>query len=250
MKRALVGTAAAACLALPGTAVANEPNRQREGVVVCYQGADRTVDWWLAKWLVRERKATWGNCNNNEPEVQEPEIQDPEINDPDPNDPEVQDPEIDDPETQDPEVQDPEVQDPEVQEPPIPGPAGTPGAPGLTTEQVQQLIKNAEYCQSRRAPTVKLVQRRRGSRVRNLRVTFEGKLMPLTEGTRTPGGRRQWTVKLAFTEKSIRRGIYVARVTAKVDGKTVVLKHFSRWCYGNPNSQAKESMNPSSRISL
>lgn len=246
---------------LPAGAVANGNDRDERDprVTLCHNDHTITVSWQGAIEHLRHGDRL-GPCDSpttppgggevDDPDPNDPEIQDPEIDDPDPDDPETQDPEI-----QDPEIQDPEEQDPEIQEPPIPGPQGEqgvpgqPGTPGLTQEQVNQLIRDANYCKSKRTVRVRLIQRNKGSRIRKVRASLEGKPMKLLETKRSKGGRRQWTASLRMGEV-VRRGIYVTRITWTVNGKTRIYKKFDRFCYGNPNDGKKESMNLQTRIRL
>ena len=83
----------------------------------------------------------------------------------------------------------------------------------------------------------------RGDVVRTLRVRLEGKRQKVR---RLDG--RTWRAQIDL--RGLRRGIYVVRVTARVNGRKILHEHFYRVLYGNPRGGMGESMNPRTIVRL
>ena len=82
-----------------------------------------------------------------------------------------------------------------------------------------------------------------GDVVRGLKVRLEGKRQKVRKL-----GSRTWRASVNL--RGLERGIYVVRVTARVNGKKYMHKHFYRVLYGNPRGGDGESMNRSTIVRL
>ena len=82
-----------------------------------------------------------------------------------------------------------------------------------------------------------------GDVVRGLKVRLEGKRQKVRRV-----GANHWRASVNL--RGLERGIYVVRVTATVNGKKYMHKHFYRVLYGNPRGGMGESMNRSTIVRL
>jgi hypothetical protein len=83
----------------------------------------------------------------------------------------------------------------------------------------------------------------RGDVVTGLKVRLEGKRQKVRKV-----GANHWRASVNL--RGLERGIYVVRVTARVNGKKYMHKHFYRVLYGNPRGGMGESMNRSTIVRL
>jgi hypothetical protein len=83
----------------------------------------------------------------------------------------------------------------------------------------------------------------RGDVVRGLKVSLEGK----RQKVRRLNGRT-WRARIDL--RGLERGIYVVRVTATVNGRKYMHKHFYRVLYGNPRGGMGESLNKRTIVRL
>lgn len=130
--------------------------------------------------------------------------------------------------------------------PGTPGADGAPGAPGTTTIIERQITP--PVCVSTRVAKLRIFVKK-GSRVTNLRTTFEGVKAPLVKTS-----AREYVMTVDM--RGLTKGIYAARVTAKVDppGRERARKWLKiqkyRSCYGNPKGGKPESLNDFKTIRL
>jgi hypothetical protein len=82
-----------------------------------------------------------------------------------------------------------------------------------------------------------------GDVVRGLKVRLEGKRQKVRRV-----GANHWRASVNL--RGLERGIYVVRVTATVNGRKYMHKHFYRVLYGNPRGGMGESMNRSTIVRL
>jgi Collagen triple helix repeat (20 copies) len=82
-----------------------------------------------------------------------------------------------------------------------------------------------------------------GDVVTGLKVRLEGKRQKVRRV-----GANHWRASINL--RGLERGIYVVRVTARVNGKKYMHKHFYRVLYGNPRGGMGESMNRSTIVRL
>jgi len=75
--------------------------------------------------------------------------------------------------------------------------------------------------------------------VTNLRASFEGVRAPVTRSTRR--GRQVFVVRIDMS--GLQRGIYVARVRYRIDGRRSTRIHYFRPCVGNPKGGRREGPN-------
>ena len=80
------------------------------------------------------------------------------------------------------------------------------------------------------------VKARAGHVVRQLRVTLEGRRQKIRRVR-----RGEWIATIDL--RGLRRGVYSARVGARVDGVRVTCTHLYRVLYGNPRGGKGESLN-------
>ena len=125
------------------------------------------------------------------------------------------------------------------------GAQGPPGAAGQTitiirTETISGsqpgagvLVQSAES--SKRVAKLR-IKARAGHVVRHLRVGVEGRP---TKVRRVRRGEWIATIDL----RGLRRGVYAARVTARVDGRRVTCTHLYQVLFGNPRGGKGESLN-------
>jgi len=92
-----------------------------------------------------------------------------------------------------------------------------------------------KICSSGRTARWRLVVRR-GHRVTNLRASFEGVRAPVRTGTRR--GRQFFVVQIDMS--GLQRGIYVARVRYRIDGRRSTQIPCSRACGGTPKGGLRE----------
>ena len=78
---------------------------------------------------------------------------------------------------------------------------------------------------------------------RGLKVSLEGKRQKVRRV-----GANHWRASVNL--RGLERGIYVVRVTARVNGQKYMHKHFYRVMYGNPRGGDGESMNRSTIVRL
>lgn len=135
-----------------------------------------------------------------------------------------------------------------------PGPAGPAGPPGQATPPTVVRINTntvnrvtVPSCVSRRVNRTRIIAPL-GATVRRLRVTFEGRRAVVRRIASTPRGRHQWRLRVDM--RGLRRGVYVVRVRAVVNGRSVVRVHYYRPCYGNPKGGGKDSLNRRKVIGL
>ena len=83
----------------------------------------------------------------------------------------------------------------------------------------------------------------RGDVVTGLKVRLEGKRQKVRKVR-----ANHWRASVNL--RGLERGIYVVRVTARVNGKKYLHKHFYRVLYGNPRGGMGESMNRSTIVRL
>ncbi len=121
--------------------------------------------------------------------------------------------------------------------------AGKDGAPGVTT--IIQQVAGETPAQggvagvSTRASTrvAKLrITARKGHTIRRLRVNVEG---VRTKVARTSSGH--WVA--AIDLRGLPRGVYAARVLARVNGRKVTSTHLYRVLYGNPKGGVSDNLN-------
>jgi hypothetical protein len=79
--------------------------------------------------------------------------------------------------------------------------------------------------------------------VRGLKVSLEGKRQKVKLVSKTT-----WRARIDL--RGLERGIYVVRVTAVVNGRKYMHKHFYRVLYGNPRGGMGESLNRSTIVHL
>lgn len=130
------------------------------------------------------------------------------------------------------------------------GPAGPQGDPGETT--VRTVIVNEstdaggvlgeEAASSNRIAKLR-IKADRGDVVRRVKVSLEGKRQKVRRV-----GANHWRAGIDL--RGLERGIYVVRVTARVNGKKYMHKHLYRVLYGNPRGGMGESMNHSTIVRL
>jgi hypothetical protein len=82
-----------------------------------------------------------------------------------------------------------------------------------------------------------------GDVVTGLKVRLEGKRQKVRRV-----GANHWRASINL--RGLERGIYVVRVTARVNGKKYMHKHYYRVLYGNPRGGMGESMNRSTIVRL
>ena len=82
-----------------------------------------------------------------------------------------------------------------------------------------------------------------GDVVTGLKVRLEGKRQKVRRV-----GANHWRASVNL--RGLERGIYVVRVTARVNGQKYMHKHFYRVLYGNPRGGDGESMNRSTIVRL
>jgi hypothetical protein len=132
---------------------------------------------------------------------------------------------------------------------------GTDGAPGTTTIVYANAPGQNQSASiggvagvtttnpvSRRVAKLRIVART-GHTIRHLRVNLEGRAAQVK---RT--GPRTWIATIDL--RGLRRGIYAAHVTARVNDRTVKRAHLYRVLYGNPRGGAKSGPNSSSVVRL
>jgi hypothetical protein len=135
------------------------------------------------------------------------------------------------------------------------GPAGKDGAPGTTTVvymtapgQTQAastgavLGATATNPVSHRVAKLRIVARK-GHTIRDLRVGLEGRAVRVKRA-----GKRTWIATINLS--GLTRGTYVARVTARVNGRTVRHTHLYRVLYGNPKGGEATGPNSSPIVRL
>jgi hypothetical protein len=83
----------------------------------------------------------------------------------------------------------------------------------------------------------------RHDHVRGLKVSLEGKRQKVKLVSKTT-----WRARIDL--RGLERGIYVVRVTAVVNGRKTMHKHFYRVLYGNPRGGMGESLNRSTIVHL
>ncbi|HEX5782228.1 MAG TPA: hypothetical protein VFX80_09905, partial [Solirubrobacteraceae bacterium] len=130
------------------------------------------------------------------------------------------------------------------------GEKGEKGDPGETI--VRTVIVNeqgdaggvlGEEAESSRRISRLRIKADRGDVVRNLKVSLEGKRQKVSRVR-----ANHWRARIDL--RGLERGIYVVRVTATVNGRKYLHKHFYRVMYGNPRGGMGESMNRSTIVRL
>jgi hypothetical protein len=128
------------------------------------------------------------------------------------------------------------------------GPQGEKGDPGVTT--VRTVVVNGEGGgvagddprKSNRVAKLR-IKADRGDVVRGLKVRLEGKRQKVRRV-----GARTWRAQIDL--RGLARGVYVVRVTARVNGRKFLHKHLYRVLYGNPRGGMGESMNTRTIVRL
>ena len=122
------------------------------------------------------------------------------------------------------------------------GVAGKDGAPGVTIIRTvvgetpaQGAVAGVSARTSTRVTSLR-IKARKGHTIRKLRVRVEG--VP-TKVVRKSGG--QWVATIDL--RGLPRGVYVARVLARVNGKKVTSAHLYRVLYGNPKGGVSDNLN-------
>jgi hypothetical protein len=123
------------------------------------------------------------------------------------------------------------------------GPQGEKGDPGETivrtvivpAEGGTGAVLGAEARSSNRVAKLR-IKAGRGDVVRRLKVSLEGKRQKVNRLN-----ARTWRARINL--RGLERGIYVVRVTAVVNGRKYMHKHFYRVLYGNPRGGIGESLN-------
>jgi hypothetical protein len=130
------------------------------------------------------------------------------------------------------------------------GPAGPAGATGATGEKGEKgetgetvivtgggtgAVLGEEARSSNRVAKLR-IKADRGDVVRGLKVSLEGKRQKVRRLD-----ARTWRARVNL--RGLGRGIYVVRVTARVNGHKILHKHFYRVLYGNPRGGMGESLN-------
>jgi hypothetical protein len=82
-----------------------------------------------------------------------------------------------------------------------------------------------------------------GDVVRGLKVSLEGKRQKVRRL-----GDRSWRARINL--RGLERGVYAVRVTARVNGQKVMVKHLYRVQYGNPRGGIGESLNARTIVRL
>lgn len=128
------------------------------------------------------------------------------------------------------------------------GPAGPQGAPG-TPGQVLVVsggeaggVLGEEAASSNRVAKLR-IKADRGDVVRGLNVSLEGKRQKVRRLD-----ARTWRAQVNL--RGLERGVYVVRVTARVNGQKILHKHYYRVLYGNPRGGIGESLNPRTIVRL
>ena len=126
------------------------------------------------------------------------------------------------------------------------GPQGLPGEKGDAGETIVRTVIVNEQGDSgavlgeearSSARVAKLrIKAGRGDVVRGLKVSLEGKRQKVRRVN-----SRTWRARINL--RGLERGIYVVRVTAVVNGRKYLHKHFYRVLYGNPRGGMGESLN-------
>lgn len=125
------------------------------------------------------------------------------------------------------------------------GEQGPPGPPGTTTTIIRTVtvsgsapaggVLGQSAVSSGRVAKLR-IKARAGHVVRHLRVRLEGRRQALRRV-----GRGEWIATINL--RGLRRGVYSARVIARVDGARVTCTHLYRVLYGNPRGGKGESLN-------
>jgi hypothetical protein len=130
------------------------------------------------------------------------------------------------------------------------GPQGEKGDPGETI--VRTVIVNedgdagavlGEEANSFNRVAKLRIKADRGDVVTNLKVRLEGKRQKLSRVA-----SNHWRARINL--RGLDRGIYVVRVTARVNGSKYLHKHYYRVGYGNPRGGMGESLNRSTIVRL
>lgn len=130
------------------------------------------------------------------------------------------------------------------------GPQGEKGEPGETI--VRTVIVNEqgdagdvlgeEASSSNRVAKLR-IKADTGDVVRGLKVRLEGKRQKVKRV-----GANHWRARINL--RGLARGVYVVRVTARVNGRKVLHKHYYRALYGNPRGGLGESLNQRTIVRL
>jgi hypothetical protein len=125
------------------------------------------------------------------------------------------------------------------------GPQGEKGDPGeaiIVSESGTGAVLGAEARSSNRVAKLR-IKAVRGHFVRGLKVSLEGKRQKVRRID-----KRTWRARIDL--RGLARGVYVVRVTARVNGRRVVHKHLYRVVYGNPRGGMGESLNARTIVRL
>ena len=134
------------------------------------------------------------------------------------------------------------------------GEKGEQGLPGTTTTIVQTVtisgsepggvggVLGESVVSSRRVAKLR-IKATAGHTVRHLRVRVEGRRAKVRHVR-----RGEWIATIDL--RGLRRGVYAARVTARVDGRRVTCTHLYRVLYGNPKGAKGDSLNSHSSVRL
>ena len=145
------------------------------------------------------------------------------------------------------------------------GPQGEPGAPGAPGEQGHKgdkgdpgetIVRTVIVNEQGDAGDVRGEDARSSDRVAKLRIKADAGDVVTGVKVRLEGKRQKVrklnsrTWRASVNLRGLERGIYVVRVTARVNGKKYLHKHYYRVLYGNPRGGMGESMNRNTIVRL
>jgi hypothetical protein len=133
------------------------------------------------------------------------------------------------------------------------GEQGPPGPAGTTTTIIKTVtvsgsrpssggVLGQSVVSSKRVAKLR-IKARAGHFVRHLRVNVEGRRAKVRRVR-----RGEWIATIDL--RGLRRGVYAARVTARVDGRRVTCTHLYRVLFGNPRGGKGESLNSHAIVRL